>query len=81
MSTDNVIPFVSLAEAGTADAILDAAAGVFDRVLVVGWAKDGAMHYDASANFTDAKDLVFVLEALKAHVLASAFGGAQEMAQ
>ena len=81
MSTDNVIPFVSLADAGSADAVLEAAAGDFDRVLVVGWAKDGAMQFDMSDNMSDARDLVFLVEAFKAHVMASAGVGAQELVQ
>ena len=67
----NVIKFYT---AANPDHVLDAAKGVYQQVLIIGYDKDGFLDARASHNFIDGGDILWAIEKFKADLLNGVYG-------
>jgi hypothetical protein len=71
--TDNVVKFYPKDAAKNPDAVLEQAVGVYDKVFIIGYDKDGTLDVRASFNFK-MRDIFFALDAFKFMVLNGEYG-------
>ena len=73
MMADICVEVSASAAALDPDVVLRSAAGVFDRLVVIGYNKDGKFEAFGSLNFQN-EDIVFAMERLKHEIMAGDYG-------
>lgn len=72
--SDNIEKFYPKDAAKSADNVLEQSVGVFGEVLVIGWDKGGELDARATRGLKDGAEVLWLIEAFKANLLAGVYG-------